>query len=352
MNQAEPLLRLEDLRVHFPIGVQFTAKRRRVVHAVDGVSLTVGRGETLGLIGESGSGKSTLSRTVMGVYRPTSGRVLFDGIDVHRAKGTAARQIRRRMQMVFQNPYSSVNRRYTVTQIIQEPMKVQQLGRAVDRQRRTRELLDLVGLSSRLAGRYPHELSGGQLQRVGIARALSTNPDFLIADEPTAALDVSVRAQVMNLLIDLKQELNLSLLYISHDLASVSYLADRVAVLYLGRLVECAGTDELERSPLHPYTQALLEAVPRPDPDAPRLERAVRGEIPSAVNPPSGCHYHPRCPLVEERCRSEYPTISTLSGDRLLACHVRTGDQLATPSGQQTGDKSGNGHVQATGKGG
>ena len=248
MNQAEPLLRLEDLRVHFPIGVQFTAKRRRVVHAVDGVSLTVGRGETLGLIGESGSGKSTLSRTMMGVYRPTSGRVLFDGDRVHRAKGTAARQIRRRMQMVFQNPYSSVNRRYTVTQIIQEPMKVQQLGRAVDRQRRTCELLDLVGLSSRLAGRYPHELSGGQLQRVGIARALSTNPDFLIADEPTAALDVSVRAQVMNLLIDLKQELNLSLLYISHDLASVSYLADRVAVLYLGRLVECAGTDELERA--------------------------------------------------------------------------------------------------------
>jgi len=269
----------------------------------------------------------------MGVYRPTAGRVFFDGIDLHQVKGRAARQIRRRMQMVFQNPYSSVNRRYTVTQIIQEPMKEHGLGSPAERQRRTRELLDLVGLSSRLAGRYPHELSGGQLQRVGIARALSTNPDLLIADEPTAALDVSVRAQVMNLLIDLKQELSLSLLFISHDLASVSYIADRVGVLYLGRLVESAGIDDLERSPLHPYTQALLEAVPRPDPDATRPYRAPSGEIPSPVSPPSGCHYHPRCPLAEDRCRSEYPTVSVLPGNRLVACHVRTGDRLAAASG-------------------
>ncbi len=327
MSEMDTLLRIEGLRVHFPIGLQW--RQRRVVHAVDGVSLTVARGETVGLIGESGSGKSTLSRTIMGVYRPTAGRVLFDGIDVHRAKGHAARQVRRRMQMVFQNPYSSVNRRYTVKQIIQEPMKVQQIGTPAERQRRTFELLELVGLSRQLVERYPHELSGGQLQRVGIARALSTNPDFLIADEPTAALDVSVRAQVMNLLIDLKQELNLSLLFISHDLASVSYIADRVAVLYLGRLVETANTDELERSPLHPYTQALLEAVPRPDPDTPRPYRAPSGEIPSPVNPPSGCHYHPRCPMAQERCRVEYPVITALPGNRLLACHVRTGEKLA-----------------------
>lgn len=325
---VEPLLRIDNLRVHFPIG-SVLSRRRQVVHALDGVSLTVGRGETVGLIGESGSGKSTLSRTIMGVYRPTAGRVLFDGIDVHQAKGSAARSIRRRMQMVFQNPYSSVNRRYTVTQIIQEPMKVQRLGSPAERQRRTYELLEMVGLSRKLASRYPHELSGGQLQRVGIARALSTKPDFLIADEPTAALDVSVRAQVMNLLIDLKQELNLSLLFISHDLASVSYIADRVAVLYLGRLVECADTEKLEHHPLHPYTQALLEAVPRPDPDAARPYRAPIGEIPSPVNPPSGCYYHPRCPIAEERCRAEYPEISTLPDSRLLACHVRTGEQLA-----------------------
>lgn len=325
MSEAKPLLQIADLRVHFPVGgVPLTARGRQVVHAVDGVSLTVARGETVGLIGESGSGKSTLSRTVMGVYRPTSGQVWFDGIDVHRAKGAAERHIRRGMQMVFQNPYSSVNRRYTVAQIVQEPMRVLRVGRAAERAHRTRELLDLVGLSDRLANRYPHELSGGQLQRVGIARALSTRPEFLIADEPTAALDVSVRAQVMNLLIDLKQELDLSLLFISHDLASVSYIADRVAVLYLGRLVESAGTDELERVPLHPYTQALLQAVPRPDPDAARPYRAPSGEIPSAVNPPPGCHYHPRCPLAEERCRTEYPVVSPMPGGRLLACHVQS----------------------------
>ncbi|MBX6750604.1 MAG: ABC transporter ATP-binding protein [Micromonosporaceae bacterium] len=340
MADVNPLLRIENLRVHFPLtGWRVAARRGPVVHAVDGVSLTVARGESVGLIGESGSGKSTLSRAVMGVYRPTSGRVLFDGIDVHRAKGSAERQIRRRMQMVFQNPYASVNRRYTVTQIIQEPMKVQKLGDAAERERRTRELLDLVGLSSRLAYRYPHELSGGQLQRVAIARALSTRPDFLIADEPTAALDVSVRAQVMNLLVDLKQELNFSLLFISHDLATVSYIADRVAVLYLGRLVEVASIDDLERDPRHPYTEALLAAVPRPDPDAARLYRAPGGEIPSAVNPPSGCHYHPRCPLAEERCRQEYPPISVLSGNRRLACHVRAGDRPAPRLGAGAGDE-------------
>jgi oligopeptide/dipeptide ABC transporter ATP-binding protein len=334
MTDVNPLLQIEDLRVHFPLGGWRLGRRRGpVVHAVDGVSLTVARGETVGLIGESGSGKSTLSRTVMGIYRPTSGRVLLDGVDVHRAKGAAERQLRRRMQMVFQNPYASVNRRYTVAQIIQEPMKVQKLGDAAERERRTRELLELVGLSSRLADRYPHELSGGQLQRVAIARALSTRPDFLIADEPTAALDVSVRAQVMNLLLDLKQELKFSLLFISHDLATVSYIADRVAVLYLGRLVELATTDDLERDPRHPYTQALLAAVPRPDPDAARLYQAPGGEIPSAVNPPSGCHYHPRCPLVEERCRREYPPAAVLPGNRLLACHVRAGDHLARAAG-------------------
>ena len=320
----EPLLRVQDLVVSFPVGGGLSrGATSKVVHAVDGVDFTIGRGETLGLIGESGSGKSTISRTIMGVYKPTSGTVTLDGVDVHRASGAEARSVRRRMQMVFQNPYASVNRRYTVARIIEEPAVVQRLGGPAERARRTRELLDLVGLSLRYLHRYPHELSGGQLQRVGIARALSTNPDFLIADEPTAALDVSVRAQVMNLLVDLKAELGLSVLFISHDLATVSYIADRVSVLYLGRMVESASTDSLESDPWHPYTQALIQAVPRPDPDSERVWRAPIGEIPSALAPPPGCYYHPRCPIVEDRCRVDYPETLELRPGRQVACHVR-----------------------------
>ena len=320
----DPLLRLEDVTVTFPVGGRgLGAGPAQAVHAVGGVDLTVGRGETVGLIGESGSGKSTISRTIMGVYQPTAGRVTFDGTDVHRATSAQAKAHRRRMQMVFQNPYASVNRRYTVSRIIEEPMRVQRLGGSAQRARRTRELLDLVGLPQNHAHRYPHELSGGQLQRVGVARALSTKPDFLIADEPTAALDVSVRAQVMNLLVDLKSELKLSLLFISHDLATVSYIADRVAVLYLGRVVETTDIDSLERDAWHPYTQALLKAVPRPDPEAEHVQRAPIGEIPSALEPPPGCHYHPRCPLAEDRCRVEYPELLELRPGHHTTCHVR-----------------------------
>lgn len=318
-----PLLSIEDLTVHFPVGGRLPGRERPVVHAVDGVSLEVKQGETLGLIGESGSGKSTICRTVMGVHRPTSGRVLLDGVDVHRASGAEARTVRRSMQMVFQDPYSSVNRRYTVERIVAEPLRMHGLGDKAARAARTRELLDMVGLSKTVLQRFPHELSGGQLQRVGIARALSTQPKLLIADEPTAALDVSVRAQVMNLLVDLKKELGLTLVFISHDLATVSYVADRIGVLYLGRLVERAATDDVELTPLHPYTKALLDAVPRPDPDSPRPYTPPNGEIPSAVNPPSGCHYHARCPLAEEICSVEYPPMSELPGGRTLACHVQ-----------------------------
>lgn len=323
-----PLLAVDGVKVHFPIGHRRPWSRdRQVVHAVDGVSLQIGRGETVGLIGESGSGKSTLSRTVMGVHRPTEGRVLLGGVDVHRARGEAARSARRRMQMIFQNPYSSVNRRYTVEQIIGEPLHIHRAGTASQRAARIRELLDQVGLSASLTHRYPHELSGGQLQRVGIARALSVKPELLIADEPTAALDVSVRAQVMNLLVDLKESMGLTLLFISHDLATVSYVADRICVLYLGRLVESAETTELERLPLHPYTESLLAAVPRPDPDANRIYRAPTGEIPSAINPPPACSYHPRCSLVEDVCRVEYPVVTSPSPSRTLTCHVRGHDQ-------------------------
>lgn len=328
-----PLLSIEDLTVHFPVGGRRIGRwEPPVVHAVDGVSLQVKHGETLGLIGESGSGKSTICRTVMGVHRPTSGRVLLDGVDVHHASGKDARTVRRSMQMVFQDPYSSVNRRYTVERIIAEPLRMHGLGDRAERAVRTRELLDMVGLSTTVAQRYPHELSGGQLQRVGIARALSTKPKLLIADEPTAALDVSVRAQVMNLLVDLKQELGLTLVFISHDLATVSYVADRIGVLYLGRMVERAATDAVELTPMHPYTKALLDAVPRPDPDAPRPYTPPNGEIPSAVNPPAGCHYHARCPLAEEICSIEYPPMSELPDGRSLACHVQArpfADRLA-----------------------
>lgn len=325
---ASPLLTVSDLVVNFPVaGSRVRGSKQQVVHAVGGVNLTIGHGETLGLIGESGSGKSTISRAIMGVYKPTAGTITLDGIDVHRASGTEARSVRRRMQMIFQNPYASVNRRYTVSRIIEEPAVVQRIGDSATRARRTRELLELVGLSQRYLHRYPHELSGGQLQRVGIARALSTDPDFLIADEPTAALDVSVRAQVMNLLVDLKAELGLSLLFISHDLATVSYIADRISVLYLGRVVESAGTDLLERDPWHPYNQALIGAVPRPDPDSAREWQAPIGEIPSPLAPPPGCYYHPRCPLVEDRCRVEYPQILELQPGRQVACHVRAREQ-------------------------
>lgn len=323
-SRSGPLLRVQDLVVDFPVGgARLRGRSSKAVHAVGGVSLTIGHDETLGLIGESGSGKSTVARTIMGIHKPTSGTVTLDGVDVHRASGAQAQTVRRRMQMVFQNPYASVNKRYTVSQIIEEPSVVQRLGKPAERTRRTLELLDLVGLSPRYAHRYPHELSGGQLQRVGIARALSTSPDFLIADEPTAALDVSVRAQVMNLLVDLKAELGLSLLFISHDLATVSYIADRVSVLYLGRMVETASTDFLESDPWHPYTQALIQAVPRPDPDGQRVRHVPIGEIPSALAPPPGCYYHPRCPIAEAQCRVDYPELQELRPRRHVACHVR-----------------------------
>jgi oligopeptide/dipeptide ABC transporter ATP-binding protein len=315
------LLRVDHLSQHFPVRGPLLGPRR-VVHALDEVDLSIERGEAVGLIGESGSGKTTLGRTILQIYPPTSGHIYFDSEDVTGARGSALRALRRRMQMVFQNPYSAVNRRKRIGDIIAEPLRVHRVGDAHARAERTRELLDLVGLPAAFLSRYPHEVSGGQLQRVGIARALALKPEFIIADEPTASLDVSIRAQVINLLADLRERLGLTLLFISHDLSIVSYLCERVAVMYLGKIVEVGPKAEVEQQPLHPYTRALLNAIPRPDPRHRRLQSAPLGEISSAVMRPSGCHYHPRCPLVMSICRSVYPPLELKASERWVACHA------------------------------
>jgi oligopeptide/dipeptide ABC transporter ATP-binding protein len=313
-----PLIRTERLSQHFPLRGGLSG-RKRFVHAVDGVDLAIARGGAVGLIGESGSGKTTLGRTLLQLYTPTAGRIYFDGVDVTGARGATLRMLRRRMQMVFQNPYSAVNRRKNIGEIISEPLQIHGIRNAGQR---VRELLELVGLPTALASRYPHEVSGGQLQRVSIARALALEPDFIIADEPTASLDVSVRAQVINVLADLRVRLGLTLLFISHDLSIVSYLCERVAVMYLGKIVEMGPKAEIEEEPLHPYTRALLSAIPKPDPRQRRLQSAPLGEIPNAVDRPSGCHYHPRCPLAMPQCVSEYPPLELKAPDRWVACHA------------------------------
>jgi oligopeptide/dipeptide ABC transporter ATP-binding protein len=319
---SAPLLRVENLVKHFPAG-DGLFRKGNPIRAVDGVTLAVPRGETLALVGESGSGKTTLGRCILRLSEPTSGSVSFDGTDVRALDAGALRLLRRRMQIVFQDPAGSLNPRMTVGAAVREPLEVHRIARGAAADRRVAQLFEEVGLDPSLATQYPHELSGGQKQRVGIARALSIEPDFLVLDEPVSSLDVSVQALVINLLGELQARRNLTYLFIAHDLAVVRQIADRIAVMYLGKIVESAAVDALYRGPRHPYTFSLLSAVPIPDPAAARRRVALPGEIPSPRHPPAGCAFHPRCPHIkkDKRCSTEVPELREVEPGRRAACH-------------------------------
>lgn len=324
---SELLLRVDDLKVHFPVSSGALFRRQSAfVHAVDGVSLTLARGETLGLVGESGCGKSTTGLAIMRMLTPTAGRIEFEGKDITGYDKAQMQPLRRRMQMVYQDPYGSLNPRMKVRDIIGEPLVVH--GLADDRrayQDKIASLMRTVGLLPDMADRYPHEFSGGQRQRVGIARALALEPSLIVCDEPVSALDVSIQAQVVNVFVELQQRLGLSYLFIAHDLAVVRYVSDRIAVMYLGRIVEIASREALYKSPQHPYTQALLAAVPVADPvvESTRRRAIVSGEVPSATNPPPGCRFHTRCPHAFARCKTEVPELRDLGAGQAVACHLQ-----------------------------
>jgi oligopeptide transport system ATP-binding protein len=322
-QREDVLVRVEELKKHFPIMRGMIFKRQvGSVRAVDGVSFDILRGETLGLVGESGCGKSTTGRTILQLYRPTAGAVYFEDMNLADLQGSQLNRMRRRMQMIFQDPYASLDPRMTVGRIVSEPLEIHGVANAKERQERVQELLDLVGLSPYFVNRYPHEFSGGQRQRIGVARALALNPDFIICDEPISALDVSIQAQVVNLLEDLQDRLGLTYLFIAHDLSMVRHISDRMAVMYLGKIVELTNRVELYEKPLHPYTQALLSAVPIPNPaaDAKRQEIILEGEVPSPANPPQGCNFNTRCPRVMDVCLQSEPQYKDVGGGHWVAC--------------------------------
>jgi len=322
---VSPLLEVESLKVYFPITSGIVLDRHvGDIKAVDDVSLTIEQGDTLGLVGESGCGKSTLGRAILRLYEPTSGRVLFDGQDITHLKESALRPLRRRMQMVFQDPFASLNPRHSVGRIVGEPLRIHSISsRRSETGARVRELLSLVGLPPDAVGRYPHEFSGGQRQHIGVARALALNPEFLVCDEPVSALDVSIQAQIINLMEELQSEFGLTYLFIAHDLAVVRHISDRIAVMYLGKIVEVAAADDLYVNPLHPYTITLLSSIPIPDPRVERNRKAIRveGDLPSPADPPVACRFHTRCPFVQPtRCAEDEPLLRPLDGN-LVACH-------------------------------
>ena len=320
---SAPLLEVVDVAKRFNVGTRFSRQGVRTVHALDGVSFTVMPGETLGLVGESGCGKSTLGRCITRLYDLTSGTLRFAGIDITSLSRRQMRPMRRRIQMVFQDPYASLNPRRRVRDLIAEPLRVHTSMSETEIARRVAELLDIVGLKSEHALRFPHEFSGGQRQRIGIARAIAMNPELIVLDEPVSALDVSVQAQIVNLLADLQERFNLTYIFIAHDLSVVRQVSTRIAVMYLGSIVEMGSADDIFARPAHPYTQALISAVPVPDLDAQRSNKRIvlTGDVPSPINPPSGCRFHTRCPVAQERCRSERPPLMEQSPGRKVACH-------------------------------
>jgi oligopeptide transport system ATP-binding protein len=329
MSDSDMLVEVKDLKKHFPVTRGIILQRKvGVVRAVDGISFSIQRGETLGMVGESGCGKTTAGRTMLGLYPATAGTVTIDGDDILHARSKDQLNIRRKAQIIFQDPYASLNPRWSVNSIVSEPMRVHKLfASEKERSERAKELLGLVGLSPHLLNRFPHEFSGGQRQRIGIARALASDPLFIVCDEPISALDVSIQAQVVNLLEKLQDQFGLTYLFVAHDLSMVRHICDRVAVMYLGIIVEIADRNELYEKPLHPYTQALLSAVPVPDP---RKERARKrtilvGDVPSPINPPSGCRFHPRCPIAVERCKVETPEWREAAPQHWVACHLVNG---------------------------
>ena len=320
----EVLVKIRGMKKHFPIGGGGIFQREAsAVKAVDGVDFDIYQGETLGLVGESGCGKSTTGRTILQLHRATAGSVGYNGVELTELKGQAMRRMRREMQIIFQDPYASLNPRMTISRIVAEPLLVHGIGSEKERNKRVEELLERVGLNPYFANRYPHEFSGGQRQRIGIARALALNPSFIVCDEPISALDVSIQAQVVNLLQELQDEMGLTYLFIAHDLSMVRHICDRVAVMYLGKIVEMAETEELYNNPLHPYTQALLSAVPVPDPEVESTRQRIllKGDLPSPANPPIGCNFNTRCPVAVDVCYDIDPELLEITPGHWVACH-------------------------------